>query len=124
MCHGELHPRHTSAYIVDINFTIKKMPQEQFNVKEKSSVRTREPRKYKVIFHNDDFTTMEFVVQVLKEVFYKSELESYSIMMDVHKRGKGVAGVYTYDLAVSKSDRAIEMAREEGFPLKITVEPV
>ncbi|MDE5791209.1 MAG: ATP-dependent Clp protease adaptor ClpS [Muribaculaceae bacterium] len=100
------------------------MPQEQFNVKEKSSVRTREPRKYKVIFHNDDFTTMEFVVQVLKEVFYKSELESYSIMMDVHKRGKGVAGVYTYDLAVSKSDRAIEMAREEGFPLKITVEPV
>lgn len=99
------------------------MSQEQFKVKERDSVRTREPGKYNVIFHNDDFTTMEFVVLVLKEVFYKSEQESYSIMMDVDKRGKGLAGIYTYDLAVTKCDRATEMAREEGFPLKITVEP-
>ncbi|MDE6410776.1 MAG: ATP-dependent Clp protease adaptor ClpS [Muribaculaceae bacterium] len=100
------------------------MPQEQFSVKERNSVRTCEPRKYKVMFHNDDFTTMEFVMQVLKEIFYKSDVEAYNITMDVHKRGKGIAGIYVYDLAVTKRDRAVEMAREEGFPLKITVEPV
>lgn len=99
------------------------MSQQQFSIQERNSVRLHKPRKYKVIFHNDDFTTMEFVIKVLKEVFYKSEMEAFSIMMDVHKKEKGIVGVYSYDMALSKRDRAIEMAREEGFPLKITVEP-
>lgn len=100
------------------------MPREQYSVKEKGEVRTREPRRYRVVFHNDDFTTMDFVIMVLKEVFYKSDSDAYSIMMDVHKRGRGIVGIYPYDLAATKRERAVEMAREDGFPLKITIEPV
>ncbi|MDE6027311.1 MAG: ATP-dependent Clp protease adaptor ClpS [Muribaculaceae bacterium] len=100
------------------------MSQEQYAVKERSRTRTQEPRKYKVIFHNDDFTTMEFVIEVLRTVFYKDAVSAHSIMMDVHKKGKGIVGIYSFDLAVTKRNRAVEMAREEGFPLKITVEEV
>lgn len=100
------------------------MPREQYSVKEKGEVRTREPRRYRVVFHNDDFTSMDFVIMVLKEVFYKSDSDAYSIMMDVHKRGRGIVGIYPYDLAATKRERAVEMAREDGFPLKITIEPV
>ncbi|MDE5806606.1 MAG: ATP-dependent Clp protease adaptor ClpS [Muribaculaceae bacterium] len=98
------------------------MSQEQYAVKERSRTRTQEPRKYKVIFHNDDFTTMEFVIEVLRTVFYKDAVSAHAIMMDVHKKGKGIVGIYSFDLAVTKRNRAVEMAREEGFPLKITVE--
>lgn len=98
------------------------MGQEQFSVKERTGVRINEPKQYKVVFHNDDFTTMEFVVDVLRSVFYKDETAAYIIMMDVHKKGRGVVGTYTYDMAVTKRDRAVELAREEGFPLMITVE--
>ena len=98
------------------------MAQEQISIRQHESVNIGRPRKYTVIFHNDDFTTMDFVVKVLKEVFYKSEVEAISIMMDVHKKGTGEVGSYTYDLAITKKDRAISMAREEGFPLRITVQ--
>ncbi|MDE6481125.1 MAG: ATP-dependent Clp protease adaptor ClpS [Muribaculaceae bacterium] len=100
------------------------MAQEQISIRQQGSVNIGRPRKYSVIFHNDDFTTMDFVVKVLKDVFYKSEVEAVSIMMDVHKKGVGVVGSYPYDLALTKKDRAIEMAREEGFPLRITVQPI
>jgi len=72
--------------------------------------------------YNDDFTTMEFVVAILNIIFNKSFEEANKIMMEVHKRGKGIAGVYTYDIAVTKTNKAISMAREEGFPFKLTVE--
>lgn len=98
------------------------MSQEQYSVKERQSTRIAEPRKYKVVFHNDDFTTVEFVIDVLKSVFHKNTVDATAIMLSVHKKGSGVAGIYSYDIAVSKRDRAIEMARAEGFPLKITVE--
>lgn len=98
------------------------MAQEDFQVRERSEARTRVPRRYSVMFHNDDFTTMDFVIEVLRRVFNKVETEAFLIMMDVHKKGKGIAGTYSYDMAVSKRDRAIGMAREEGFPLRITVE--
>lgn len=100
------------------------MAQEQISIRQHDSVNIGRPRKYSVIFHNDDFTTMDFVVKVLKEVFYKSEVEAVSIMMDVHKKGTGEVGSYPYDLAITKKDRAISMAREEGFPLRITVQPM
>ena len=99
------------------------MAQEKFSIRQRESVNIGRPRKYSVIFHNDDFTTMDFVVAVLKEVFYKSDIEAVSIMMDVHKKGKGIVGSYSYDLALTKRDKATAMAREEGFPLKITVQP-
>ena len=89
---------------------------------ERTHIKTKEPKKYMVIMYNDDFTTMEFVVAILNIIFNKSFEEANKIMMEVHKRGKGIAGVYTYDIAVTKTNKAISMAREEGFPFKLTVE--
>lgn len=99
------------------------MAKQQGSVKERERVFTNFPKHYKVIFHNDDFTTMEFVVKVLVDVFYKSESEATAIMLAVHEQGKGVAGIYSYDIALSKANKATAMAKAEGFPLRITVEP-
>ena len=99
------------------------MPQEQSNVRERQKNNLKEPRRYKVIIHNDDFTTMEFVVEVLKTVFYLSNEKAEELMMQVHHANKAVVGIYTYDIAVSKANKAINMAREKGFPLRLTVEP-
>ena len=91
-------------------------------IKEKIYTKAKEPKNYKVIMYNDDFTTMEFVVAVLNIVFNKNFEEANNIMMEVHRAGKGIAGVYSYDIAVTKKNKAISMAREEGFPFKLTVE--
>ena len=99
------------------------MPQEQTNVRERQKNNLKEPRLYKVIIHNDDFTTMDFVVEVLKTVFYYSNEKAESLMLQVHHANKAVVGIYTYDIAVSKANKAINMAREKGFPLRLTVEP-
>ena len=98
------------------------MPQEQSHIKERQRTNIREPRRYKVIIHNDDFTTMDFVVMVLKDVFFLSEENAQALMLQVHHSSKAVAGVYTYDIAVSKVRKATTMAREQGFPLRLTVE--
>lgn len=98
------------------------MPQEQPQIKERQKTNIREPRRYKVIIHNDDFTTMDFVVMVLKDVFFLSEENAQALMLQVHHSSKAVAGVYTYDIAVSKVRKATTMAREQGFPLRLTVE--
>lgn len=82
-----------------------------------------EPKHYKVVLHNDDFTTMDFVVKVLKIVFFKSQEEAESLMLKVHQQQSATAGVYSYDIAQSKAQKATQMAREEGFPLRLTVEP-
>lgn len=76
-----------------------------------------------MIFHNDDFTTMEFVTEVLKQVFGKPTDEAVVLMMKVHREGQAVVGVYTYDVAMTKACQAMAMARDEGFPLKVTCEP-
>ncbi len=99
------------------------MPQERSNTKERQHISIKEPRRYKVMIHNDDFTTMDFVMMVLMEVFFMSEPNAYSLMMQVHHSDKAVAGVYTYDIAMSKARKVTDMAREEGFPLRVTVEP-
>lgn len=82
----------------------------------------KEPDEYRVILLNDDFTTMEFVVAVLMTVFHKSIVEATKIMFDVHKKGRGVVGVYSYDIASTKIQRVHTMARENGFPLRCTME--
>ena len=82
-----------------------------------------EPRQYKVVFHNDDFTTMEFVTEVLRQVFNKHADEAVTLMMKVHREGQAIVGIYSYDVAMTKAGRATEMARNEGYPLKITCEP-
>ncbi len=86
------------------------------------SVETKEPEEFRVILLNDDFTTMEFVVAVLMSVFHKPMLEATRIMMDVHKKGRGIVGVFCYDIAVTKISRVHAMARDNGFPLKCIME--
>ena len=86
--------------------------------------RLREPQQYKVILHNDDFTTMDFVVMILAVVFRKNTVDAERIMLDVHNHGQGIAGVYTFDIAKTKAYKATQMARSAGFPLRLSVEPV
>ena len=99
------------------------MAKEQSSVKERQRVDLDEPRRYKVTIYNDDFTTMEFVVMILTQVFFKSETEAEALMLQVHHSDKAVVGIYSYDVAVSKVRKATDMAREAGFPLRLTVEP-
>lgn len=85
--------------------------------------RTRTPPRYRVLLHNDDYTTMEFVVDVLVRFFRKSPTEATRIMLQVHHQGVGVAGTYTRDVAETKVAQVTDAAREEGFPLLLTMEP-
>lgn len=88
----------------------------------KERVKVKKPRHYKVVMHNDDFTTMEFVVNILMIVFKKDINSANKIMMDVHKLGKGIVGIYPYDIATTKVAMALDMAKEEGFPFNINIE--
>ena len=99
------------------------MAKEQSAVRERQRTDLREPRRYKVTIYNDDFTTMDFVVKVLKWVFFKKEEEAQALMLKVHHVGQAVVGVYSYDVAVSKVQRATQMAREEGYPLRLECLP-
>jgi len=81
-----------------------------------------EPRMYKVLLHNDDYTTMEFVVSVLQQVFHKSPAEATMIMLNVHKSGVGVCGVYTAEVAETKVGLVHYLAKKNGFPLKCSME--
>ena len=92
-------------------------------VKSRERILIEEPRQYKVIFHNDDFTTMEFVTDVLRQVFNKPSDEAVTLMMKVHREGQAIVGIYSYDVAMTKASQATAMARQEGFPLNITCEP-
>lgn len=85
-------------------------------------VKTRKPPLYKVLLLNDDFTPMEFVVHVLERVFRKTADEAVGIMLQVHREGVGVAGVYTYEIAETKVDQAMSLARKNEHPLQCTME--
>lgn len=95
-----------------------------YDINQKSKVKVTKPKQYRVIMHNDDYTTMEFVIEVLMSIFNKKESQATQIMMDVHKVGKGIAGIYPYDIAMTKVGTAMAWAKEEGFPFKLTVEEV
>ena len=94
----------------------------QGETREKTRINIREPKHYKVIMHNDDFTTMDFVVEILVDIFHKDILEAEKLMMMVHEKGKAAVGSYPYDIAVSKVQAAASRAKEEGFPFRMTVE--
>jgi len=83
---------------------------------------TTEPPMYQVLIHNDDFTTKEFVVEMLMAVFSKSMEEATGIMWAAHKNGAGLCGVYPYEVAETKVKVATEAARQNGFPLRLTIE--
>lgn len=93
------------------------MPKER--MREMPSTRLRPPKRYKVIMYNDDFTPMEFVVSVLEQIFGKSHEEAVNLMMGIHKGTGAVVGVYTRDIANTKADNAMDLARQEGYPLKV-----
>lgn len=100
---------------------ISAMPVEQSNFKERHDVRLKEPKRFTVFIHNDDFTTMDFVVMVLTTIFHKAEEEAVSLMLQVHHSDKAAVGVYSYDVAVTKVEKATDMARAEGFPLRLSI---
>lgn len=91
-------------------------------VSSEADVRLEEPPLYRVLLINDDYTTMEFVVAVLKNVFHKSEEEATRIMLNVHQQGAGVCGLYPLEIAETKVEAVETLARENGFPLKCTME--
>ncbi len=85
--------------------------------------KVKRPKLYKVLVHNDDYTTMEFVVMVLMRIFHHSESQAQYIMLHVHTHGVGTAGIFTYEVAETKAQKTMEMAREHQYPLRTSVEP-
>ena len=85
--------------------------------------KTDEPPMYKVVLHNDDYTPKEFVVELLVHLFHKSSAEATELMWSVHRGERGVAGIYPREIAESKVENGIELARENGFPLQLSMEP-
>ncbi|NNF99031.1 MAG: ATP-dependent Clp protease adapter ClpS [Desulfobacteraceae bacterium] len=104
------------------------MSQNLPDIREDTEALTRDevadPPMYRVLLHNDDYTTMEFVVQVLMYIFNKPVEEATRIMLNVHRNGIGICGVYTYEIAETKVDAVNTFARENGHPLKCTMEKV
>jgi ATP-dependent Clp protease adaptor protein ClpS len=92
------------------------------DVEERVEEELKVPPMFNVVMYNDHYTTMEFVVSVLRTIFHKPIIEATKIMMDVHKRGKAIVGTYTYDVAVTKVAQVLQKAREYEYPLKCTVE--
>lgn len=84
----------------------------------------KEPPRYAVILHNDDYTTMEFVIEVLRRFFKKGQEEAMKITMEVHHNGKGVAGIYSHEIAETKVVQVMDYARASGHPLRCSAEPV
>ena len=91
-------------------------------VKERTRVETKEPALYNVVLLNDNYTPMQFVSDVLETLFQKSPAEAYRIMMHVHLNGRGVAGIYPWEVAETKVETVIALAREAGYPLQATIE--
>ncbi|WP_272699968.1 ATP-dependent Clp protease adapter ClpS [Desulfovibrio sp. Fe33] len=82
----------------------------------------KEPKKYKVLLHNDDYTTMDFVVEILVRIFHRTEAQATAIMLSVHNQGYGICGVYTAEVAETKVDLVHRLAKSAGFPLKCSME--
>jgi len=93
-------------------------------VKERVERKTQEPALFSVVILNDDYTPMQFVTDVLEQIFQKSPAEAYHIMMQVHLNGRGVAGIYPWDVAETKVESLVSRARSEGHPLQATIEGV
>ncbi|HEY9715747.1 MAG TPA: ATP-dependent Clp protease adapter ClpS [Chroococcales cyanobacterium] len=97
-------------------------PNPNTGVLTETETKTQKPPMYKVLLHNDDYTTMDFVVLILQSVFHKAKEDAQRIMLAVHNQGVGVAGVYTHEIAEAKVDRVTDMARAQDFPLLCTIE--
>ncbi len=98
-------------------------PREEGSVFTKDRADTKEPSLFKVLLHNDDYTSMEFVISILEKIFNKSTIEATRIMLNVHNKGIGVAGVYTLEICETKIAVVHELARKNNFPLRCSMEP-
>ena len=87
-------------------------------------VKVERPKPWKILMHNDDYTTMEFVVYVLQQFFQKTRPEAQAIMLQIHTAGVGLCGIFTFEVAESKKEKVMKYAREQGHPLKLTIEQV
>ncbi|GAB4167615.1 MAG: ATP-dependent Clp protease adapter ClpS [Geothermobacteraceae bacterium] len=94
----------------------------QSGVSEKSRTRTQQPPLFRVLMHNDDYTTMEFVVEVLQKVFHKSATEANRIMLHIHHQGTGVCGTFPFEIAETRVAQVHRLARQSGFPLRCSLE--
>ena len=101
-----------------------KNPDREGSVLTKDVIETQEPRLYKVLLHNDDYTSMEFVISILENVFHKSPPDATEIMLNVHNKGKGVAGVYTREICETKISVVHQLAKTNDFPLRCSMETV
>jgi len=97
-------------------------PDNYIDVLTESKAKLEKPKLFKVLLHNDDFTTMEFVVWVLEYVFMRESAEAVAVMLSVHNEGVGVAGIYPYEIASMKAEKAMNLARAREFPFLCTVE--
>jgi len=97
--------------------------QTDSEILERTKHETKKPELYKVVLLNDDYTTMDFVVEVLETIFHKQPAEAFRIMMMVHTQGKGLCGVYPFEVAETKVEAVVESARGSGFPLRAAMEP-
>lgn len=88
----------------------------------KTRPKTKRPSLYKVLLLNDDYTPMDFVIEILESIFHRTPAEAYRIMMQVHTQGSGIAGVYTHEVAETKVTDAVELARDAGYPLQAVME--
>ena len=88
----------------------------------REEIEAREPEEYRIYLINDDFTTIEFVISILMKVFHKNLMEATKLTMEVHRKGRGLAGVYPYDIAITKVQQVHAMARQRGFPLRCSME--
>ena len=97
--------------------------QEQFEYDTGNRAEYEEPPMYPVLLLNDVYTPMDFVVEILREIFHKDRPEAERIMLNVHRKGAGLCGIYTYEIAETKVTRVRAKAKEAGFPLRCTMEP-
>jgi ATP-dependent Clp protease adaptor protein ClpS len=98
------------------------LPAGETRIREKSRSKTIDPPLFKVLMHNDDYTTMEFVVHILQSIFRKSGAEANQIMLNIHFKGIGMCGTYPFEIAETKVSRVHALARESGYPLRCSLE--
>jgi ATP-dependent Clp protease adaptor protein ClpS len=99
------------------------LSKESILTESREELKLERPRMWRVLLHNDDYTTQDFVVWILETIFHKPRGEAFAIMMSVHQSGTGLAGIFTFDIAATKVRTAKQLAEEHEFPLLVTMEP-